>query len=264
MERYEASTYGERIASIYDVLYPPGPDADLAAGVIAALASSSGAGPVLELGIGTGRVALPLAGLGVEVHGVDASEAMVAQLRAKPGGQAIPVTIGDFTSLPDGASYAVIFVAFNTFFALPDQDAQLRCLQSVAEHLIPGGAFVVEAFVPDPSRFDRGQRTSTTLLAGDWVVLESAVHDPVAQKVRLVHALITATENRLYPVELRYAWPAELDVMGRLAGFRREHRWGGWDRSAFSAASEKHVSVYRLAGAAPGDVEGRGPGPHSP
>ncbi|HWD07555.1 MAG TPA: class I SAM-dependent methyltransferase [Actinomycetota bacterium] len=243
MERYEASTYGDRIASIYDLLYPPGPDAGLAAGFVSSLA---GTGPVLELGIGTGRIALPLSELGVEVHGIDASQAMVYQLRAKPGGQAIPVSIGDFTALPGGERYRLVFVAFNTFFALPDQEAQLRCLQSVAEHLGPGGAFVVEAFVPDLCRFDRGQRTATTLLAADWVVLESSVHDPVAQKVRSVHALVTATENRLYPVELRYAWPAELDVMARLAGLTLEQRWGGWDRSPFTATSEKHVSVYRL------------------
>ncbi|HLI57390.1 MAG TPA: class I SAM-dependent methyltransferase [Actinomycetota bacterium] len=243
MERYEASTYGDRIASIYDVLYPPGPDADMAAGMIASFA---GGGAVLELGIGTGRIALPLRELGVDVRGIDASAAMVEQLRAKPGGEAIPVTIGDFTALPGDACYSLVFVAFNTFFALPDQEAQLRCMHSVAEHLTPGGAFVVEVFVPDPTRFDRGQRTATSLLAGDWVVLESAVHDPVAQKVRLVHALITARENRLYPLELRYAWPAELDLMARVAGLRREERWGGWDRSPFTAASERHVSVYRM------------------
>lgn len=263
MERYQASTYGERIASIYDLLYPPGPDAGLAAGVIAGLVDTAGGGPVLELGIGTGRIAVPLRDLGIDVRGIDVSQAMVAQLRAKPGGEDIPVAMGDFTDLPGDLRYAVIFVAFNTFFALPDQEAQVRCLQSVAQHLAPGGAFALEAFVPEPARFDRGQRTSTSLLAGDWVVLESAVHDPVAQKVSLVHALITATENRLYPLELRYAWPAELDVMARLAGLTREHRWGGWDCSPFTATSEKHVSVYRHPGAAVA-VESGHPAPASP
>jgi SAM-dependent methyltransferase len=245
VERYEAATYGERIAPIYDLLYPPGPDAEEAAAALAALA---GGRPVLELGIGTGRIALPLVALGVEVHGIDVSEAMLEQLRRKPGGAAIPVVVGDFTDVPPGGAYGVVFVAFNTLFALPDQDAQVRCLQSVAERLEPGGAFVVEAFVPDPGRYDRGQRTATTLLAGDWLLLESAVHDPVQQKVRLVHALISATETRLYPLELRYAWPAELDLMARLAGLRREQRWAGWRREPFSAASEKHVTVYRRPG----------------
>lgn len=245
MERYEASTYGERIASVYDLLFPAGPDAEAAAEFIAGMAAG---GRVLELGIGTGRVALPLARRGVEVHGIDSSESMVAQLRAKPGGDAIPVTIGDFAALPPGGPYAVIFVPFNTFFALPTQEDQVRCLASVAEHLEPGGAFVAEVFVPDPCRYDRGQRTATSLLAGDWVVLESAVHDPVAQTVRMVHILIAGSETRLFPLELRYAWPGELDLMARLAGLTLEHRCGGWLREPFTAASERHVSIYRRPG----------------
>jgi SAM-dependent methyltransferase len=136
VERYEAATYGDRIAPIYDLLYPPVPDAEEAAAALAALA---GGRPVLELGIGTGRMALPLVALGVEVHGIDVSAAMLEQLRRKPGGAAIPVVVGDFTDMPPGGAYGVVFEAFNTLFALPDQDAQLRCLQSVAERLEPGG-----------------------------------------------------------------------------------------------------------------------------
>lgn len=242
MERYEASTYGERIAPIYDLLYPAGEETEEAADLLGGLA---GGGAVLELGIGTGRFALPLAARGVDIRGIDVSESMVAQLRAKPGGSAIPVDMADFTAIPGRATYSVVFVAFNTFFALPDQEAQVACMASVAEHLEPGGAFVLDAFVPDPTRYDRGQRTSTSLLAGDWILMESAVHDPVEQKVRSVHALISAAETRLYPVELRYASPAEIDLMARLAGLRLEDRWGGWTEEPFDAASERHVSVYR-------------------
>src|SRR6266481_1989823 len=170
---------------------------------------------------------------------------MVAELRANPGGEQIPVTIEDFAGVPVESDFDLILVVFNTFFVLMTQEAQVRCLQAVADHLTPDGAFVVEAFVPDPARFDRGQRTATTLLGGDWIILESAVHDAVAQRVRSVHTLISAQETRLYPLELRYAWPSELDLMAQLAGLRLEHRWAGWRREEFTESSPKHVSVYR-------------------
>jgi SAM-dependent methyltransferase len=244
VQRYEPATYGDRIADVYDVLYPPGPDAEEAAGLLAMLA---GSGRALELGIGTGRVALPLSARGVEVHGIDASESMAARLRAKPGGASIPLTIGDFTGVPAEGRFELIFVAFNTFFVLMTQDAQVQCFQAVADHLAPDGAFVIEAFVPDPARFDQGQRTATSLLGDDWILLESSVHDAVAQRVRSVHALISAHETKLYPVELRYCWPSELDLMSELTGLRLEHRWGGWRREEFTESSPGHVSVYRRA-----------------
>lgn len=242
MERYEPATYGDRIADIYDVLYPPDPDTEDAAELLATLA---GSGRALELGIGTGRLALPLLARGVDVHGIDASEAMAAKLRAKPGGDRIPITIGDFTVVPVDGTFELVFVAFNTFFVLMTQDAQVRCFRAVAEHLSPEGALVIEAFVPDPARFDRGQRTATTLLSGDWIILESAVHDAVAQRIRFVHTFISARETRLYPLELRYAWPSELDLMAQLAGLRLEHRWAGWRQEEFTESSRKHISVYR-------------------
>src|SRR5437879_10677239 len=145
---------------------------------------------------------------------------MAAELRAKPGGERIPVTIGDFTGVPIEGTFELIFVAFNTFFVLMTQDAQVHCFRSVADHLASGGAFVIEAFVPDRARFDRGQRTATSLLGGDWIILESTVHDPVAQRVRSVNVFISAHETRLYPLELRYPWPAELDRLAQLAGLR--------------------------------------------
>ena len=242
MQRYEPSTYGDRIASVYDVLYPPDPDVDQAVEVLTGLA---GTGRVLELGIGTGRVALPLAARGVDIQGIDVSEAMVAELRAKPGGDAIPVTLADFTHVPVEGPFGVVYVAFNTFFVLMTQEAQVQCFQAVAERLTGDGAFVLEAFVPEPARFDRGQRVATTHLAGDWVLLESTVHDAVAQRVRSVHAILSAEGTRLLPLELRYAWPSELDLMARLAGLALEHRWGGWRGEEFTALSPKHVSVYR-------------------
>jgi len=241
---YGPETYGDRIADVYDSwVRDAGIDATTDASV-EFLGSLAGAGPVLELGIGTGRIALPLAARGVDVHGVDASAEMVARLRGKPGGAAIPVTMGDFARVPVEGTYSLIFVAFNTFFALLTQDDQVGCLREVASRLAPGGAFVLSAFVPDPSRFDRGQRVDATLVETDRVLLEAARHDPVAQTVTATHIVLAEGGTRIYPVKLRYAWPSELDVMARLAGLRLRDRFGGWEREPFTAESGGHVSVY--------------------
>jgi SAM-dependent methyltransferase len=240
MSEYDASTYGERIADVYDT-WPTVPAN--AEAIVARLAALAGAGPVLELGIGTGRIALPLAARGLEVHGIDASPAMVARLRAKPGGDRIPVTVGDFGEVPAPGRFALIFAVFNTFFGLPTQDAQVRCFAAVSEHLTGDGVFVLEAFVPDVARFDRGSRLGVTDVGAN-VTLETSIHDPVAQRVRSRHVVLSEAGTRIYPVEIRYAWPAELDLMARLAGLELRDRWGGWDLAPFTAASGRHVSVY--------------------
>jgi SAM-dependent methyltransferase len=241
---YEANTYGERIASEYDALHEQLPSAEPAARLLAELARG---GLALELGIGTGRIALPLAAQGVEVHGIDASTAMVEMLRGKPGGAQIPVTIGDFGDVGVEGRYALIFVVFNTFFGLLTQEDQIRCFARVAAHLAPGGHFLIEAFVPDLTRFDRGQRVETIGLGLDHARFDFARVDPAAQRVEAQHVVITEEGVRLYPVRLRYAWPSELDLMARLAGLRLEDRWGGWRREPFTGASQFHVSVYSPA-----------------
>jgi len=243
MEEYGPATYGERIAEIYDELYGSRFEAETAAAV-EFLAGLAGPGPALELGIGTGRVALPLAARGIPVHGIDASPAMVARLRAKPGGDRIPVTIGDFAEVGVDGQFRLIYVVFNTFFALLTQADQVRCFQNVARRLTDDGCFVIEAFVPDPARFDRGQRVHADDVKLGRVVLEAATHDPVNQQVHSVHVVITESGLRLYPVKLRYAWPAELDLMARLVGLRLKERWGSWGREPFTARSAFHISVY--------------------
>lgn len=244
MARYDASTYGEQIAEVYD-RWPGVPaNAEAAAEFLAPLAKGRRA---LELGIGTGRVALPLAARGVKVCGVDASPAMVAKLRQKPGGAAIPVEIGNFADVRIGGRFALVYVVFNTFFALLTQDEQVRCFSRVAKRLAPGGAFVIEAFIPDLSRFDRGQRTSTLLLDDDRAIIDAATIDYANQIVRSQHMLISDDGIRRYPVVLRFAYPSELDLMARLAGMRLRERFGGWDRSPFNSSSAAHVSVYELA-----------------
>jgi len=241
VESPDPSEYGERIAPVYDDLFGAVLDTDEA---VACLAGLAGGGPVLELGIGTGRLAIPLHQRGIEVHGVDASEAMVARLRAKPGGEALPVTLGDLRDVPVDGVFPLIFLAFNTIFALPDQDQQVRCFQAVAEHLRPGGAFVIEAFVPDMTRWQNHQATQTVRLENGRVVLQTSRHDPARQRIDSVLNLLGEDGIRMYPFQIRYAWPAELDLMARVAGLRLRERWGGWDRRPFDSSSTAHVSVY--------------------
>ncbi len=242
MAEYDETTYGERIADVYDTLTEVPTDTDEAVSLLAELARC---GRALDLGIGTGRLALPLQAGGVKVEGIDASPAMVEKLRNKPGGREIPVTMGNFAELKVDGRYSLIFVAFNTFFALLTQEDQVRCFASVAAHLEPEGAFVIEAFVPDLSRFDRGQRLQAMNVEMELVRIDVARHDPVAQQVVAQHVVFTQAGTRFYPVRLRYAWPSELDLMARLAGLRLENRWGGWLKQPFDAASGKHISVYR-------------------
>jgi SAM-dependent methyltransferase len=240
MEGYGPETYGDRIADVYDGLYS-GLDTD---GAVETLAALAGAGPVLELAIGTGRIALPLADRGLEVHGIDASEAMVAKLREKPDGAAIPVTMGDFADVAVEGRFSLVFVAFNTLFALLTQEDQLRCFENAAARLTGDGVFVIEVFVPDLARFDRGQRTQTNFVETDRVMLDASRHDPVAQRVDSTHVVITEGSTKLYPVNVRYAFPPELDLMARLAGLHLRERWGDWRRGPFTARSDRHVSVY--------------------
>jgi SAM-dependent methyltransferase len=239
MRGFGPPTYGDVIADAYDGLY-----AGVSDTVVDRLAELAGAGPALELGIGTGRVALPLAERGVEVHGIDASEAMLGKLRAKPGGDRLKTFVGEFQTIPCEATYPLVYVVFNTFFALTTQEDQLCCFASVADHLAPGGAFLLEVFYPDLSRFDRGQTVRATTVALDAVQLEVTRHDPVGQTIMNQHVVLSERGTHLYPVVLRYAWPSELDLMALAAGLRLEHRWGDWDRGPFTASSGRHISVY--------------------
>jgi SAM-dependent methyltransferase len=239
MDEYREETYGQRIAEVYDQWYAGYDEA-----AVALLAELARGGLALELGIGTGRVALPLRQAGVAVHGLDASEAMVARLRAKPGGADVPVTLGNFAHVAVQERFALIYVMFNTLFALLTQAEQVRCFRNVAEHLLPDGVFVVEAFVPDLSRFTGNQAIRTVRMDQNSVHVDASVHDPVNQLVSSQHIALSEQGVRLYPVTLRYAWPSELDLMAQLAGLRLRARWGNWQQDAFSAASGKHISVY--------------------
>jgi SAM-dependent methyltransferase len=213
--------------------------------MLGVLKDLAGPGPVLELGIGTGRVALPLAGQGLEVHGIDASAAMVAKLRAKPGGDRLPITIGNFAEVAVDPKYSLVFVVFNTFFGLSSQEEQVRCFANVASRLQPGGRFLIEAFVPDLTRFTGNQLLATRVDA-DEVTIEASRHDRANQYVSSQAIIIDEAGIRLYPVQVRYAWPAELDLMAQLAGMRLQERWSNWRREPFTSESTNHVSIYEL------------------
>jgi SAM-dependent methyltransferase len=235
--------YDDRRADAYDGRHGQRfAEAGATADFLAAVERPSG--PVLELGVGTGRLALPLAARGVDVHGIDASEAMVARLRAKPGGDRIPVTIGDFADVAGlvPGRYALVYLAYNTLFELEDQEAQIRCFAGVAERLAPGGAFVLEAFPP----FLAAAEDALTVVDVDeaGARLQASRHDPVAQVVTGQTITITEAGVALWPYRLRYATVPELDLMARLAGLRLRERWGGWQREPFTAASDRHVSVW--------------------
>jgi SAM-dependent methyltransferase len=215
---------------------------------VAFLAELAASGPVLELAIGTGRIALPLAQRGIDVRGIDASEEMVARLRSKPGGDRIPVSIGDFADVAVEGEFTLVYVVFNTLFALQTQDAQVSCFENVAAHLADGGVFVVEAFVPDLSRFDRDQRIETLRVGLEEVWMDVARHYPAEQRVESQHVRIGADGTRLLPVQIRYAYPSELDLMARLAGLALRDRFNDWKRAPFTGSSGTCVSVYGEAG----------------
>jgi hypothetical protein len=169
---------------------------------------------------------------------------MVAKLREKPGGADVPVTMGNFADVPVDGSYRLIFLVFNTLFALLTQEEQTRCFENVAAHLEPGGVFLIECFVPDMARYDRGQRVQTSRIDVEGIDLDVSVHHVAAQRVDSQHVSIMGGTVRTYPVFIRYAWPSELDLMARLAGLSLKERWGGWRREPFGDDSVRHVSIY--------------------
>ncbi|MDQ1712460.1 MAG: hypothetical protein QOE45_1910 [Frankiaceae bacterium] len=235
------ASFGEETAAIYD----DEPRGDEAAAVAFLERLAPPPGPALELAVGTGRIALPLAARGVRVDGVDQSAAMVARLRAKPGGNAIGVTMGDFADVPVEGRYPLVYLVFNTIFNLLTQDDQVRCFANVAEHLTDDGSFVVEAAVPSSLyRLRDDQYVDAEAVGVAEVTLDVGRFDPVTQLLDETHVVLAPEGVRLYPIVTRYAWPSELDLMARLAGLRLTQRWGGWEGEPFTGASRLHVSVY--------------------
>jgi SAM-dependent methyltransferase len=237
--------FGEEVAARYDDPSDPMFDPAAIQPVVDVLADLAGDGAALELGIGTGRIAVPLAERGVRVHGIDLSEAMVARLRAKPGGESIGVTIGDFATTRVEGTFTVAYLVYNTINNLTSQDAQVACFQNAAAHLAPGGRFVIEVGVPDLRLLPPGQTAVPFAVAPGRLGFDE--YDVVGQGL-VSHHYWRAEDGRFdsLSVPFRYVWPSELDLMARLAGMSLEERWADWARGPFTAESTSHVSVWRL------------------
>jgi SAM-dependent methyltransferase len=239
MNDYSEETYGERIAGVYDQWY-----SKFDPSAILTLAELAHGGVALELGIGTGRIAIPLLNTGLIVHGIDASESMVARLHAKPGGEKIPVKMGNFAEVSVAGQYSLIYVVFNTFFSLLTQDEQVHCFQNVAKHLASDGVFVIEAFVPDLKRFIGGQEIRLTRIEVNEVQIDVSQIEPDTQVITSQHIVLSEQGTHFYPIKVRYVWPVEMDLMAQLSQLRLKERWSDWDKTLFTAESGKHISVY--------------------
>jgi SAM-dependent methyltransferase len=243
-----AASYGDAFADVYDRWYADVTDAAACVRCVSDLAAAAGGGAVLELGAGTGRLALPLSRHGLEVTAVDASVAMLDALRAKPGSERLRIVQGDMsqleaTGLSDDPTFVVVLIAYNTLFNLPDDDAQRACLEGIAARLAPSGHLVVEAFVPADDA-EPSNDVTVSRVEGDEVVLTATVHDPDRQVITGQHVQITARGPRLRPWRVHYQHPHQLDDLAASCGLTLVDRWSDWERTPFDDDSSVHVSVY--------------------
>jgi SAM-dependent methyltransferase len=239
--------FGEDVANRYD---DPEDEMSQAAAidpVVDFIADLAGHGAALELGIGTGRIALPLSERGVRVHGIDLSTAMVAKLQAKDGAEKIGVTIGDFATTTVEETFAVAYLVFNTIMNLTMQDEQVACFRNVAAHLEPGGCFVIEVMLPDLQRLPAGETIRPFTVTATRLGFDE--YDVVAQGLVSHHYSVADGKLRVNAIPFRYVWPAELDLMARLAGMTLRERWTDWHREPFTADSTTHISVWQKTGA---------------
>ena len=242
MEEFGSATFGQLYSNNYDQEHDPGTTTE-SVEFLARLCED--ADQVLELAIGTGRIALPLMERGIRVHGIDASIEMLDQLKAKPAGVEIPVTLANMADFSLTERFDFAYLVFNTLFNLTSQEQQMACFRRVAKHLNPGGAFLIETIVPKLELFKNHQYTKTDQVGFAEVRIEAARHDPVHQVIECQRIHIDTSGTSLTPFIYRYAWPQEIDLMAKLAGFTREHRWGDWQGGEFTAHSPMHVSLYR-------------------
>ena len=234
--------FEERVAARYDESAAEMFETAVVEPAVDFLAELAGSGRALELGVGTGRIALPLAARGVPVHGIDLSEAMVERLRAKPGGDDVGVTVGDFATTTVDGSFSVAYLVFNTIMNLTTQAAQVACFRNVVAHLEPGGCFVIEVGLPDLQRLPPGETIRAFHVSESrWGFDE---YDVVRQGLTSHHFEIVDGRVERLSIPFRYIWPSELDLMAQLAGMRLRERWGGWGREPFTSDSRTHVSVW--------------------
>ena len=238
----EDGYFDERVAARYDESAADMFDAAVVDPVVDFLVGLAGGGRALELGIGTGRIALPLAQRGVPVHGIELSKAMVARLRAKQGGEDIGVTIGNFATTTVDGTFSVGYLVFNTILNLTTQAAQVACFRNVAAHLEPGGCFVLEVGVPELQRLPPGETLRAFHVSETRWGLDE--YDVATQGLTSHHFEVVDGSLERLSIPFRYAWPSELDLMAQLAGMRLRERWSGWKREPFTSDSDKHVSVW--------------------
>lgn len=244
--------FPESVAEWYDVGRGGANDPAEIARTVDLLADLAGDGAALELAIGTGRIAVPLAQRGVPVHGIELSRAMAARIAGKPGAEGVGVTIGDMTATRVPGEFSLVYLVFNTISNVTTQDGQVDVFRNAAAHLRPGGCFLIEVAVPDLRRLPPGQDTVPITVApdeegGGYVGFDR--YDVVTQEFTSNHVTVTPDGGgRFFRVPFRYAWPAEMDLMARIAGLRLLHRWADWDRSPFTADSTSHVSVWEKSG----------------
>jgi SAM-dependent methyltransferase len=240
-QRIGDNAYGDRYAAVYDELFANRDDVCRVSTVLHDLA---GDGDVVEFGVGTGRLAIPLAQRGHRVYGVDNSQAMLDVLKAKPGSERVTPILGDFATVTVGRPVSLVFAAFSTIYLPGTQDAQVQTFQNAAAHLAPGGKFLVEAFVHDRTRFVNNQEIVATRVGDSLATLQIGVLDPAAQIIITQRMTFTKEGTTFLPNRLRFIYPAEMDLMARLAGLALVERWSDWERRPFLAASENQIAVY--------------------
>jgi SAM-dependent methyltransferase len=234
--------FDERIAEGYDAASEEMFEPAVVDATVSFLADLAGEGGALELGIGTGRIALPLSQRGVRVHGIDLSPAMVERLKAKPGADHIGVTIGDFATTKVDGTFRLAYLVYNTIMNLTTQDEQVACFRNVAEHLEPGGRFVIEVGVPALQRLPPGETVRAFTVSPTRLGFDE--YDIAAQGLVSHHYWVVDGRLDVFSMPFRYVWPSELDLMARLAGMVVRERWSGWDREPFTSESTTHVSVW--------------------
>jgi len=235
--------FDDRIAASYEAKWPELFDPAVIDPAVGFLAAAAGSGAALEFGIGTGRLAVPLRQRGVRVHGIELSPAMATRLRARPEADDIGVTIGDFASAEVTGTFALVYLVRNTIMNLTSQDAQVDCFANAARHLAPGGRFVIEVIVPALRRLPPGETVRPFTVTPGHLGFDE--YDVAAQGVTSRHYWVTDGELETFAAPFRYVWPAELDLMARLAGMTLSQRWSDWNRAPFTSDSASHVSVWR-------------------
>jgi SAM-dependent methyltransferase len=233
--------FGDVFAEVYDEYFHVGDDSELTASVLADLA---GTGDILEFGLGTGRVAIPLVNKGLKVVGIENSQAMIDKFKQKSDDSGVEVMLGDFATAKAVGNFSVVFISYGTVYLLDSQEEQIQCFENAARHLSSGGVFVLDGFVHDRTQWRNNQEVTTRKLSDNFARLRLGVHNAKDQTIDMQYMDFTPEGVKFFPTKLRYIWPSEMDLMARLAGFKLRSRWTNWKQEPFTADSSSQVVVY--------------------